>query len=393
MCVWVHVCAMHARLCIWLCMCVCVCVLFLTSGYKSLIIHHALICYKPVKSMHRKMPLNSSQLLSLSFALILSLCLSRSVPLFSFHLSLTLSPPPVCIDISQPHLSLSISLSLCILLIYLLFLFVLSHFPLCLFSSLSLSALHGHPKRKIDDRIKIQRQKCGGDLKEQFIILGDRFSHRKHWNAKYAFQVPSFNPVLVMYNKYVKYFILFSLFCLSLKNSNIYDNSSWTTVTRCLSPRVPHIEMKKGFRFQRSNLSGTDAFIKSVFYPVVVKEALNCHSVFNAMPVSWILVKPSPPSLPALRTTEATVGRYKGTNCTDFEEYNGGAATTTKTDNCTTRWGWWTEILSYFSISWKSTWCETRQETYRHSNRDVLMNKYSPTQSQRWLPGRWCNSR
>lgn len=84
----------------------CMCVSCFAWGYKSLIIHHALICYKPINRMHRKMPLDACQplfcvfaafLLFLSAPLSVRLCLSSSFffltfySVYSFHIHLALS--------------------------------------------------------------------------------------------------------------------------------------------------------------------------------------------------------------------------------------------------------------------------------------------------------------
>lgn len=83
--------------CVCLIRCVCVFVLpYLTPGYgaKSLIIHHAVICCKPVNSVSREEPVNSSLpplLISLTHPLCLSPFVSARPP--------SLSPfPPSCLS-------------------------------------------------------------------------------------------------------------------------------------------------------------------------------------------------------------------------------------------------------------------------------------------------------
>lgn len=119
MCAWVHAC--NARVSVYLVMNVCA--LCFTWGYKSLIIHHALICYKPVNSMDRK---NATEFISASLTLSFHLCLS---PSFIFLLSLYLR-------------LLSALLAVCLVCLCL---------PLCpanlLTSFLSLNHLHSQPER------------------------------------------------------------------------------------------------------------------------------------------------------------------------------------------------------------------------------------------------------
>lgn len=141
MCAWVHAC--NTRMSVYLIMNVCA--LCFTSGYKSLIIHHALICYKPVNSMDRRKCHRIHISLSRSLFLSFSHCFFVSCPvLFSFSLFIFASCLHCYQSVSSVFVFRFVPLTYSLL-------FSLSHFALYLFESLSMTVLHSQPERKRHD--------------------------------------------------------------------------------------------------------------------------------------------------------------------------------------------------------------------------------------------------
>lgn len=124
---------------------------------------------------------------SLSFCLFVS----RSVFFPSFPHFIFASCLHWYQSVSSVFVNLSLSLSLCIPLIYSLFLFFLSHFHLCLCSPLSVSVLHSHPQRKIDDKIKDTETEVWWRLKR---AVHNIVRHSRRHSGIQKMHFPSSNP-------------------------------------------------------------------------------------------------------------------------------------------------------------------------------------------------------
>lgn len=120
---------------------------YLTPGYgaKSLIIHHAVICCKPVNSVSREEPVNSS---------LPPLLISLTHPLSLLVLPPSLHFPRLVCLINRPSLSF---ISLPVWLTYLLLLFPLSLHSLFTFIILHLCHAQWSKVKDTDVEVKLHR--------------------------------------------------------------------------------------------------------------------------------------------------------------------------------------------------------------------------------------------